>query len=143
MPSKRPTPPTKPDVRATRKALLAYHSELQKYHEKLQQWEQLLSTRNQELMEARQDFDDLMEREGMGFEEECYCDEGTCNLHADYDDDEEDCECGPEDAKAGCPCETCFQWRKLQKEAKQPVVVGDEVQWLEKLMTLKDKRRKK
>jgi hypothetical protein len=136
MPSKtRPTPPAKPAVNATRKALLAYHSELQKYHQKLREWETLLSKRNKELMEARDAFEEMVNAdEEWGF---------------DLDDDE--CECGPSDAIDGCTCETCCSWRDDNpaamrvhgKEAKLPVVAGDEVQWLEKLFDLKDKRRRK
>jgi hypothetical protein len=141
MPTKtKPQPPTKPAVNATHKALLAYHSELQKYHEKLREWEALLSKRNKELIEARDAFEEMVnavdEDEEWGFE---------------FDEEEGECECGPSEAIDGCPCETCCCWRYdnpaamrvHSKEAKPPVVAGDEVQWLEKLFDLKDKRRKK
>src|SRR5271168_3477879 len=102
MPTKtKPKPPAKPEVKATRKALLAYHSELQKYHEKLVQWETLLARRNEELMDAKDAFDEMVEAEGYGWDEE----------------DEEDCECGPGDALEGCPCETCESWREVNPAA--------------------------
>ena len=137
----RPKPPAKPATTATRKALLAYHSELQKYHEKLVQWETLLSQKNAELIEMREEFEEMVEAEGYG-----------------WDDEDEECECGPTEALEGCPCETCESWREMNPAAmraagskftdtsRRPVpaaLAGDEVQWLESLFTLKDKRRKK
>src|SRR5271166_5324157 len=136
-------PPAKPEVKATRKALLAYHSELQKYHEKLDEWEELLSKRQAELIEDKESFEALDEEGWWG-------------------DDEEDgeCECGPSDALDGCECKTCGSWREFNPAAmraagskyvdttRRPLpaslqpVVGDEVQFLEKLFELKDKRRK-
>jgi len=141
MPS--PKPPTKPEIKATRKALLAYHSELQKYHEKLVQWETLLTQRNADLIKMREDFEVLVEQSGYDWDDE---------------DDDEECECGPTEALEGCPCETCESWRDMNPAAmraagskftdtsRRPVpavAAGDEVQWLESLFTLKDKRRKK
>ncbi len=126
----RPKPPAKPDTTATRKALLAHHSELQKYHEKLAQWENLLVQKNAELIEMREEFEEMVEAEGYGWDE----------------DEDEECECTPEDAKAGCPCGECDEWRFFNqtgraKKEEKPVIVGDEVVFLEGLFKLKDKRK--
>lgn len=129
----RPKPPAKPDTTATRKALLAYHSELQKYHEKLQQWETLLSQKNDELIEMREEFEEMVEAEGYGWDE-----------NGDGDEDEE-CECTGWDASNGCECNTCEKWRidnDCPLEPEETPKIGDEVQFLEKLFELKDKRRK-
>src|SRR5271154_6472371 len=96
MPTKtRPKPPAKPDVKATRKALLAYHSELQKYHEKLQQWDALLAKKQEEFKRDKLAFERMLEDEG--YEEDL---------------DDETCECTGWDASNGCECATCDDWRK-------------------------------
>lgn len=132
MPTKtKPQPPAKPPVAATRKALLAYHSELQKYHQKLDQWETLLTQKNNELIDMREEFEEMVESEGFEWEGE----------------DEDECECNGWDAQQGCECGTCEVWRKendcpLEPEEKPTAAAGDEVQFLENLFKLKDKRRK-
>jgi hypothetical protein len=132
MPS--PKPPAKPDVKATRKALLAYHSELQKYHEKLTQWENLIDQRNEDLIKMREEFEEMVEAEGYGWDGE----------DDDFEEDEE-CECTAEDAMSGCPCDGCEEYRVNRRKQVQSVIdkpVGDEVEFLEKMFSLKDTRRK-
>lgn len=134
MPTK-PTPPKRPALNATRKALLAFESQLKAYHKKLEQWDKLLQEKTRLIEEATVEM----------FEDEdycCYCEKGTCIEH-DYEEDEEECECGPEEAKAGCPCDPCATWRVNQKRmvTNQPDVVGDEVKFLESLFKLKDVRK--
>jgi hypothetical protein len=134
MPSKtKPKPPAAPPIKATRKALLAYHSELKKYHKKLQEWEDLLCQRNEELMEAKDEFEAMME-DDWPFEED--------------DEDEKEGECSKQDVTDDCKCDTCESWRVAagfnlrtnEPRSKKPALAGDEVKWLESLFKLKDKR---
>ena len=56
----------------------------------------------------------------------------------DYDD--EDCGCTIEDAKAGCECPTCMDWRDFRRPGPDELD-GDGVKWLEDLWKLEDKRK--
>ncbi len=123
----RPTPPAKPKTK-TQRALDAYASELRRYEMKLAEW--------QADLEAR----------------ECDLDTAITQGWADGDDpyDDEVCECGPQDAIDGCECATCGCWRDAHKatmayersDAKAlNAVQGDEVEFLERMFKLKDKRK--
>jgi hypothetical protein len=123
-----PQPPAKPSKNATRKALEAYHSELRRWARELEEQQQQLEEREEALNAAMEDMDSSFD------------DDGELML-----EDEEECECGPEEAQAGCPCSTCVEWRKLQIECamSQDNHKGDEVMFLENLYKLKDKRKSK
>lgn len=144
MSSTRPTPPAKPPANATRKALLAFHAELKQYHEKLQQWDAQLQNETARYMNEVAAFNKELAAQGLDrddfVDDECYCDEGTCNIHPDQDSE---CECTGWDASNGCECDTCEKWRVDNDCPLEPEpTIGDEVQFLEKLFELKDKRRK-
>lgn len=122
--------PLKPGKNADQKALNAYYSELRRWAQNLAEWEQNLTAREAAL--------------------------------------EEECDCSPEDAMDGCECPTCENWRSanpaamrigsnyvdmtrrqvpqsLMEKYVQPKAqpVGDEIVFLDKLFSLKDKRKKK
>src|SRR5271156_1582968 len=122
-------PPKPPSKNANRKAVAAYFSELRRWAQALESWEAALDQRETELAEAINEFED---------------DE---NVYVEGDDDDE-CNCTPELAEAGCDCPKCTMWRS--NRAKQMIVrqqdavkAGDELQWLENLYKLSDKRRRK
>jgi hypothetical protein len=132
----RPEPPAKPKgTPINAKALNAWHSELRAYERRLVQWEADLEMRECDLDTAI----------SQNWAEDCdpYCED---------DIDMEDgacCECTQKDALAGCDCETCECWRSSHKAtvayersaAKPWNEAGDEVQFLERLFELKDKRK--
>ncbi len=144
-----PKPPDRPAKNATRKALLAFHSELNRYHEQLAKWDNQLKAETEIYMNEVNAFNKQLAEYGLDRDDFVDMDEEDC----------EDCECGPTEAIEGCPCVTCEAWREInpaamraagsrftdmtRKPMPESLQVGDEVQWLEKLITLKDKRRKK
>ena len=131
------TPPPRPPAKAGQKANAAYYSELRRWAQRLAAWEHDLQEREDILNEREEEMNDSI--------------------------DEEDCECGPQDALDGCGCPTCTAWRYNNPAAmrvhggdgraqiiteRRPLPeslkpVGDEVDFLNKLFLLKDKRRKK
>jgi len=125
-----PAPPKPPSKNADHKAVTAYYSELRRWAQALESWEVALDQRETELADAINDFEEDDE-----------------NVYVEGDEDER-CECGEEEAEAGCDCPKCMTWRsnraKQMMERQQAAVkAGDELQWLENLWTLPDKRRKK
>jgi len=130
----RPEPPakpkTKPGTPLNAKALNAWHSELLRYERRLVQWEADLEAREADLDTAVTE----------NWAEDCEGEE----LYGP-----EECDCGPQDALDGCDCETCECWRFAHKQtvayensqAKSRNEAGDEVQFLERLFELKDKRK--
>ena len=140
-----PAPPKPPSKNADRKAMTAYWSELRRWAEALANWEADLDKREAEL--------EVVASKARHFDD-CFCDEGTCNIHPnqDYGEDgdtiEEDCYCTTEDAEDGCECPACENWRsqraqEMIKRQQAAAKTGDEIQWLEALYKLPDKRRKK
>jgi hypothetical protein len=126
---KSPTKP-KPGTPLNSKALAAYHSELKRYEKSLVDYQRFLESKEREIVaweRANQVFDD--EGEDYGPEE---------------------CDCTQEDAIAGCDCEACEGWRFTHKqtiahslmEADAAIAKdGDEINFLERLFELKDKRK--
>lgn len=121
-----PKPPATPGKNPTQKALQAYHSELRRYENELHDYELRLERWAEQIQEWADGFA--------------------------VDDEDEDCDCGPQDALDGCPCPTCESWRGLHKatvtyerssakQANHPPI-GDEIDWLVALHGLKDKRKK-
>lgn len=146
-------PSTVPE-KATKKALLALQSELRRMErvlhereERLERWEAELQEREM-VIKANELEDEIAGFEGWQDGDVC---EG---------EEIDECDCVPRDALDGCDCERCEHWRDLNPAAmrahgsdyvvtdRRPLPEslkpkGDEVDWLEKLFTLKDKRRKK
>jgi hypothetical protein len=134
---KLPDPPKKPGRNATEKALSAFHSELRRYRDVLETFAADLEKFSDELNQRAQEL----------------ADRGKY-----LNDDKDECDCGPQDALDGCECDTCTEWRALRVHAghdepaprtttsdeplylmQQPA--GDEVNWLEGLYKLKDRRK--
>jgi hypothetical protein len=130
----------KPGHPLNAKALAAYHSELRRYEKSLVEYQRFLESRERELVS----WEEALEERVDGLDEE--------------DDDNpygpEECECGQEEALGGCDCEACESWRFAHKatvtyeksEAKQrnapaAPTAGDEVDFLERMFKLKDKRK--
>jgi hypothetical protein len=116
-------PPTKPGKAATQKELAAYHSELRRYARTLEEWETKLQKmdklleRKNELLKQKAEILETLE------EDECFCEEGKCNIHpnqdGEHDEDDDfvgpemlECGCSEYDARNGCECPECEQWRK-------------------------------
>lgn len=124
-----PAPPKPPSKNADRKAMAAYWSELRRWSEALAQWEADLDRRETELASA----------EAEGYIEDC---------DAMDSDTIDACGCTSEDAEDGCDCPPCESWRSnrakaMMKKQQAAVKAGDELQWLEELWQLPDKRRRK
>ena len=145
-----PAPPKPPSKNAERKAWQAYYSELRRWAKALERWEADLDEREAAFERAVEDApDDAVQRYAGNFvEDDCCCDEGTCNIHPnqDYGEDEMDCDCDNQAAIAGCDCPKCEMMRKSwleqdkkKKKVKEPI--GDDVKWLENLWKLEDKRK--
>jgi len=128
MRNSKPLPPPAPKTK-TQRALDAYASELRRYERKLLAWSEDLEAREADLASV--------------IENEC---DGDPYLV------EDECDCGPQDALDGCECETCGNWQDAHKatmayensDAKavnDARAAGDELDWLEKLHGLKDKRK--
>lgn len=124
---------------ATKKALLALRSELRHLERTLNEREERLESWEEDLRCREADLADVIENEFD--EDECFAE------HYQH------CDCDEEDATDGCGCGNCKVMRgnllsDKQKERienalkKLHAPAGDEVAWLEKLFTLKDKRRK-
>jgi hypothetical protein len=118
-----PAPPKPPSKNADRKAMAAYWSELRRWAEALANWEADLDRREAELADP----------------EEIYDDNG---------DVIDGCGCTTQDAEDGCDCPTCEDWRSrrakgMMKRQQDAAKTGDEIQWLEDLWRLPDKRKKK
>jgi len=133
-----PAPPKPPAKFANRKALLAYHSEMRRWADSLRRWEANLDMRESQI---QRDVKDLEEAQGYNAESE------TDLLDPPIDTDD-DCDCTTENAEDGCDCPPCREWRSRRAQAmmasqQEAVKAGDEVQWLEELWNLPDKRRKK
>jgi hypothetical protein len=133
-------PPKPPAKNADRKAVAAYYSELRRWAKSLEQWEA-------ELAQREVDLDRDMVAAGPMTEQQD---------HYGVDDDlldepiesEEECDCTTQEAEAGCDCPACEEWRsrrakKMMARQMEATKSGDEVQWLEALWNLPDKRRKK
>jgi len=119
-----------------RKSVLAYYSELRRWAETLENRESMLDARETELAEAINEYERMY------------------NSHDDSDlldtpiDSDDDCDCTTESAAAGCDCPPCREWRsrrakKMMASQQAAVKEGDELQWLEELWNLPDRRRKK
>lgn len=120
--------------KATKKAYLALQSELRRLQRTLQEREEFLKAYEQRLIEREQQLERDVARFEKWREDDvcCYCEQGTCIEHdetgAVIDDD--------------CYCDegTCNEhYTPVRRE--QPKVIGDEVNWLEGLFKLKDKRK--
>jgi hypothetical protein len=119
----RPTAPDKPKTPINAKALNAYASELRRYERKLVEWEADLEAREADLDTAMTE-----NWAECGEDEDAYAPEV--------------CECTPLDAKRGCDCEQCVDMRADETdECDAKAAAGDEVQFLERLFELKDKRK--
>ena len=122
-----PAPPKPPSKGADRKALAAYYSELRRWAQALERWEA-----------------ELDEREAVLASGGDYDDDGDIIV----DDPDMECDCTTEDAESGCDCPACEKWRserakRMMQRQQAAATAGDEVQWLENLWNLPDKRRKK
>lgn len=126
-----PAPPKPPSKNADRKALAAYWSELRRWAEALKNWEADLDHREAVLEAVIEDADDETVRRYAGAVSE--------------EDEDEGCGCTVEDAKDGCECPTCMDWRQGQataaKAKKAKESLGEEIKWLEDLWKLEDKRK--
>jgi hypothetical protein len=144
-----PAPPKPPSKNANRKALAAYFSELRRWAEALKRWEA-------DLDERERDFEDRFnqsDEEGSAKLKTVWDDENDhYGVDSDLLDDpiysEDECDCTTAEAEAGCDCPACVEWRsrrakKMMQRQQEAVKVGDEIQWLENLWNLPDKRRKK
>lgn len=128
-------PSSVPD-RATKKALLALQSELRRLERTLQEREEFLKAYEQRLIEREQQ----LERDVADLEDYDDCDGYVCEA-----EERGECDCDHLDAEEGCECATCQFYNQEQSKRETSPQVGQqaEVDWLEKLFTLKDKRRKK
>jgi hypothetical protein len=138
-----PAPP-KPPKTANRKALAAYYSELRRWAEALERWEADLDQREAEFEEQFNQSD----AEGSAKLKSAYDDYSDDGDTMVDDEDEMECGCTTEDAEEGCDCPVCEAWRverakKMMARQQEAAKSGDEVQWLEALWNLPDKRRKK
>jgi hypothetical protein len=140
-------PSTPVPEKATKKALLALQSELRRLERALQEKEERLEHWEADLQEREADWQEAMCGVGDDDYEECEAESA------------EECDCGPQDALDGCECFTCESWREYNPAAMraagsrymvterrpmpESLKQGDEVDWLNKLFLLKDKRRKK
>lgn len=119
--------PAKPGKDATKKAILAFYSQLKKYHKKLEELDVRLQAKEAELREIQEMFEEVDEEES---------------------EEELDCGCTVADAKTGCDCPDCDIWRdmeacRIRKQGAKPAAKdgkGDEVEFLESIFKLKDKR---
>ena|SRR5271154_2000758 len=133
-----PAPPKPPKNKlVNRKAVLAYYSELRHWAETLESKESMLNARETELAEAINEYERHYNRH----------DEHSDLLDTPIESDDE-CECTSENAEAGCDCPPCREWRsrraqKMMASQQAAVKEGDELQWLEDLWKLPDRRRKK
>ena len=137
-----PAPPKPPSKTADRKALAAYYSELRRWAQALERWEADLDERESTLDEQQGIFEAALEN----------ADDPTVQRYADRSgytvvdesDDEEDCGCNDEAAAAGCDCPTCEdtrqEWLRISREHKGTPKTSDEVNQLEALWKLEDKR---
>jgi hypothetical protein len=138
----------KSSVPATTKALQAWQSELRRLEKRLEEWANALAEREENLEQQEEAFADALDM-ASGEEVQRYAD----SFPPDGPDDEDgDCGCTPEDAEAGCDCPKCED-RRIRTEAyHSPTIItdrrpypgdkGDEVQWLDNLWKLEDKRKK-
>lgn len=156
----------KSSIPSTTKALQAWQSELRRLEKRLEEWANDLAQREEILEEQEEAFATAVDeadgetvqlyaskfppdsRKGAGRlkDDECYCDEGTCDIHPDQDGE---CGCTPEDSKAGCDCPKCEKMRTVAGGVRRSAVLnlsaanlGDEVEWLDNLWKLDDKRKK-
>jgi hypothetical protein len=133
-------PSSVPD-RATKKALLALQSELRRLERTLQEREEFLKAYEQRLIER----DQQLERDVADLED---CDGFECDEYECEAEERDECDCDHLDAEEGCECATCQFYSQEQSKRETPQIENAagrqaEVDWLEKLFTLKDKRRKK
>jgi len=138
-----PAPPKPPAKFANRKAMMAYHSELRRWADSLRRWEADLDQRETEIAEAINEYERTYNGSHGQHEEDS--DLLDWDMPIDSDDD---CECTSENAEAGCDCPPCREWRSRRAQAmmarqQDAVKAGDELQWLEDLWKLPDRRRKK
>lgn len=138
------TPPQPPPKNADRKALAAFHSELRRWADALTRWEASLDVRETQLANDVQ-FVEEMEHWKPSRADSVDEDSDLLDTPIDTDDD---CDCTTENAKDGCDCPPCREWRsrraqKMMVSQQDAVKTGDEVQWLESLWNLPDRRRKK
>jgi hypothetical protein len=147
----------KSSVPATTKALQAWQSELRRLEQRLEEWANDLAQREEILEEQEEAFATAVDG----------ADGETVQLYADHvaqdsgsyliDEngdirEENDCGCTPEDVEEGCDCPKCesvrhqervaTDQRKTEAAKAKKGVQGDEVQWLENLWKLNDKRKK-
>lgn len=141
-----PAPPKPPSKNADRKALAAYFSELRRWAKALGRWEASLDEREAAFERAvDQADDDAVQRYAGSFEPDRGADRGTVvefscgHEHAVSYPPEDECDCGDEEAATGCPCPKCSKVRMVWF-AKEPAGKGDEVEWLESLWKLEDRR---
>jgi hypothetical protein len=99
-------PPAKPGKDAPQKAHAAYHSELRRYARTLEEWEarlqkmEKLLQRKDALLDEKAEMLDALEDEGLEDDDDF---EGPEML---------ECGCSEYDARNGCDCPDCEQWRK-------------------------------
>lgn len=119
-------PPVKPGKNATQKELAAYHSQLRRWartieerETRLRKIEQLLAAKETLLEKRERLLDDMAEELGLDPDDPSWNSEMDGEDGDDEDDeDEEDdprvleCGCSVYDAKNGCECPECEQWRK-------------------------------
>jgi hypothetical protein len=132
----------KESIPATQKALQAWQSELRKLEKRLGEWSEALAERERILEEQEQCFEQAVET----------ADDAVVQRYAQIGEDpdtmiEDECDCGPEEAAAGCDCPKCERRNKIANhrltKPEKPEIKGDEVTWLEELWRLEDKRKKK
>lgn len=139
-----PAPPKPPSKNANRKALAAYFSELRRWAEALRRWEADLDERETAFEKAVDEADDnTVQRYANGVAVGVDWSTGHYSVVGeDGTVEEDDCDCGDEEATAGCTCPKCRKIMAQWYSVNDPVLpAGDEIEWLEKLWKLKDERK--
>jgi hypothetical protein len=128
---------------ATTKALQAWQSELRRLEKRLEEWANALAQREETLEQQETALANAINEAESGVVQR-YADNLSDDSGTMVDDDEDfdgDCGCTADDAKAGCDCPKCEEMKKVSAKLKgTSQYIGDEVQWLENLWKLKDKR---
>lgn len=139
-----PAPPKPPSKNANRKALAAYFSELRRWAEALRRWEADLDERETAFEKAVDEADDnTVQRYANGVTVGADWSAGhDRSVSYTATEEDEDCDCGDEEATAGCSCPKCRKIMAQWYSANDPVPpAGDEIEWLEKLWKLRDERK--
>src|SRR5277367_5963071 len=114
-------PPKPPNKLVNRKSVLAYYSELRRWAEALERRSDELDDQETELARAMTEFEMEHNQE-------------DSDLLDTPIETEEECDCTTENAKDGCGCPACEEWRsrrakKMMASQQDAVKAGDEITW--------------